>query len=66
MKNEFEIKAVIAKHMDNMIEELGRLDEPPGWFGDNAKEMLTEVVFGTLAYAKDVEEYLEKEGMLNP
>lgn len=66
MENEFQIKAIIEKHMNAMVEEIANTDNPPGWFGEQAPQRLTDVVYGTLAYSADVERYLEKEGRLKP
>lgn len=57
-------KAVIEKHVDAMLLELGTVDDPIGWIGDNARAILTEIIFNTMKYGQDVEKYMEKEDML--
>lgn len=63
MQRQYQIKAIIEKHMAKMIEELGSLDNPPGWIPENAETILANSVFACLDYAKAVEEYLEKQDM---
>lgn len=64
MQNENQAKAIIEKHIDAMTDELGTSDYPIGLVGNNAVQIITEIVFNTMMYGADVESYMEKENML--
>lgn len=64
MENVNQAKAIIERHIDKMLDELGSSDAPIGWVGNNARTILTEIIFQTMYYGVDVEKYMEKEGML--
>lgn len=57
-------KDIIKKNLQRMFEELDSKECSIGWVPENAEDILTQIVYNTLSYGKDVENYMEKEGML--
>ena len=64
IENQNEAKAIIEKHMKKMLDEIGSSSAPIGWVGKNAPALLTEIVFNTMCYGVDVEQYMKSEDML--
>jgi len=57
-------KVIIEKHVERMLEDLGKMNDPIGWIPENATDVLTEIFCYILLYGKGVEDYLEKNGLL--
>lgn len=61
MHNEFESKAIIEKHVKEMVADLTVQDDHGlGWVGDNIENHLTGLIFHALALSKDAQDYIEK------
>lgn len=57
-------KSVIQKHVKNMLVDLDKNEQNVCWLGEDSEEIIADIIFSTLKFGKDVENYMEKEGML--
>lgn len=65
MNNEFETRAIIEKHIKEMIAEVTCQDDHDlGWVGDNVQSHLTELVYQALALSSDAQKYMEAQDLI--
>lgn len=66
MANFNELKAILQKHIDAAIDEMGINENwsEIGWVGDNVQSLMTEAAWQVVLAGKDVNDYLQKAGLL--